>query len=135
MESLINIEDPVEILNAIATHILSNYADETIEDWQVKLLGHELQSESPDWELLSQYWVPGIQIVESAFAQIKGTITPDSRDRLTAISFFILIDHMGTYSRHFVPENQIWSGPKLEPTQMASQLVSIFVNGTQPRPN
>lgn len=129
METLSQVDDAQELLKALATHIFTEYSTNSIPLWKTRLLHHELESDKPDFELLNQYWEPGMQIVEAAFAKLRKVDIPQPEDRQNAIAFFILLDNMGTHFRHFNPSTPFWHGPAAEPELMATQITSIFVKG------
>ena len=134
-EAIFQIENPIERLHAIAKHILGNHEADQNPGWYSKLLMNELQSESPDWDLVAQYWTPGTDLLQQTIGEIRGNHDHPKENRLSAIAFFMLIDSFGEYSRHFNPENPVWQNQKLSTDELANHLVGIFVGGIKACPN
>ena len=131
MEMFQAVDQPDELLHAIANHILSKYANKDVKAWQVKLLSNELQSEEPNWDILNRHWLPGVEIVETAFAKIRKKTSPDQNDRLTAISFFLMFDNLGSNARHLHAENAMWNATPFSPEEMSCPLVNLYIEGVR----
>lgn len=121
--------EPKEILLRVARHIVSCYSNNAVPDWHIKLLSHELQSENPDWDALSPHWGVGCDMLQNVFAQLAGRSEPTPLDRLSAISFFTLVDEMGANARHFVSGNPVWNLPDIDSDTVANHVVNLFIHG------
>lgn len=134
-EAVLTLEDPVERMMVIAKHILNGYKPGNNPRWYSKLLINELQSDNPDWELVSSYWGPGADAIQKSIVEIRGSNENDTANRMSAIAFFVLIDTMGEHSHHFTNDNPLWARDAISTDELAEHLVNLFVNGVAGRPD
>lgn len=131
MTLVTSIQDPEEQLHTLARGVMKDYQDEDVDDWKVRLVTNELLSNNADWELLAEFWVPGLEIVDRAICKLTGSEFPGPCERLSSISFFMLLDKIGSNARHLKSNNPVWGHPTPEIEDLARHVVEIFLGGVR----